>query len=103
VLLALRKEAKKPNAERRPRFHRLVKREPEDDNEHEHDCGEGSHTPIHPYADMPTRRHADPFPLRCADAKFLQTTVKGASAQSQVFGGEQGISVVPGQRTVDQE
>jgi hypothetical protein len=42
-------------------------------------------------------------PLRHADAKFLQTTVKGASAEPKVFGGEHGISVMPGKRTVDQE
>ena len=48
------------------------------------------------------RRHADTFPLR-ADAKFLQTAVKGAAAEPEVFGSEERISIMPGKRTVDQE
>jgi len=48
------------------------------------------------------RRHAD-VPLRHADAEFLQSTVKGAPAKSEVFGSELGISAMPREGTVDQE
>jgi hypothetical protein len=41
--------------------------------------------------------------LRRANSEFLQTTVKGASAQPEIFCSEQSISIVPGKSPVDQE